>query len=834
MGKESIKNKRNKFTYPIAVLGMTTMLMMGAGATYVVGADEFDVVHTDVEEEKLVDNKEELPKLHYLVVGGEPRDIEYSIEDIEGKLSYYINTTGEEYEIEGLKDVSDGELDVMFEEVSEGFKVNSILDYGNIGFHGEGHFVLDSEDLIGLKPEGKVTEHIAQYNEETETYEILAQRAGVMPIEELEMEDEDIALITFIEFDEEDKKESKEVEGEEKETDKESEETKESKESKETDGNKESEEPKEDESKDTDDDKESEEEKEEESKDTDDDKGEKEEDVEEDTESESKVEDEKDDNVKKESKEEYSEVDTSKKGGNDTFMGDILEIGVLKDEETDEELTVIYANPMQTTALMEDIGKPLSETRIYSENGIETAQDLYDKFGLYNIPKELEELYREELDENGDGIMGNAPGKEILTGIVLGKPDVSDPESEKGIGELDEEDIEESDATPDDFDINEDLPSDWEEGSQDVGGEDSTTGDTTVDYPDWFDPESGEENPDLDYIEEGVVAIPDDYEYEEELPEEEVDDTDETDDENPPEEEEDNNSIIDIIIGGGDKEEDKEEEGSETPTEEDNIKDTVEDGDVDDSNTEEDGENTEDIIIDEDGNPVEEDGAEDSEEGDTEGSEPELPKEDVVTGDIIEESTGDEGGESKELEREPTIEEGTDGSSNEKDNSFKPDTSKYPNKVVNSEDLIGDSNGVSKVDGQEVIIEIDEEGNIVTIRKSDGSLVLAENDTTKRLELVDAQGIGGVTDPKDIQEAINGEGITLMSNEDIESEVLEELPTNDEIKELMSEGMGKDMNAPEELPDTGVTTGIDGLIPLALSLIVIGGIGVYVNRRKVK
>ena len=104
------------------------MLMMGAGATYIVGADEFDVVHTDVEEEKLVDNKEELPKLHYLVVGGEPRDIEYSIEDIEGKLSYYINTTGEEYEIEGLKDVSDGELDVMFEEVSEGFKVNSILD----------------------------------------------------------------------------------------------------------------------------------------------------------------------------------------------------------------------------------------------------------------------------------------------------------------------------------------------------------------------------------------------------------------------------------------------------------------------------------------------------------------------------------------------------------------------------------------------------------------------------------------------------------------------------------------------------------------------------------
>lgn len=764
-------------------MGMATMLMMGAGATYIAGADEFDVVHTDVEKEKLVDNKEELPKLHYLVVGGEPRDIEYSIEDIEGKLSYYINTTGEEYEIEGLKDVSDGELDVMFEEVSEGFKVNSILDYGNIGFHGEGNFVLDSEDLIGLKPEGKVTEHIAQYNEETETYEILAQRAGVLPIEELEMEDEDIALITFIEFDEEDKKESKEVEEEEKETDKESEETKESKE---TDGDKESEEPEEEpeeeESKDTDGDKDSEEPKEDESKDTDDDKGEKEEDVEEDTESESKVEDKKDDkkddNVKKESKEEYSEVDTSKKGGNDTFMGDILEIGVLKDEETDEELTVIYANPMQTMALMEDIGKPLSETRIYSENGIETAQDLYDKFGLYNIPKEFEELYREELDENGDGIMGNAPDKEILTGIVLGKPDVSDPEPETGIGELDEEDIEESDATPDGFGIEEDLPSDWEDGNQDVGGEDTSVDNGTVEFPDGFDPESGVENPDLDYIEEGVVAIPDDYEYEEELPEEEVDDTDETDDENPPEEE-DNDSIIDIIIGGGDKEEDKEEEG------------------------------------------------------DTEGSEPELPKEDVVTGDIIEESTGDEGGESEELEREPTIEEGTDESSNEKDNTFKPDTSKYPNKVVNSEDLIGDSNGVSKVDGQEVIIEIDEDGNIVTIRKSDGSLVLADNETTKRLELVDSQGIGGMTDPKDIQDAINGEGITLMSNEDIESEVLDEIQTNDEIKELMSEGMGKDMNASEELPDTGVTTGIDGLIPLALSLIVIGGIAVYVNRRKV-
>lgn len=808
-------------------MGMATMLMMGAGATYIVGADEFDVVHTDVEEEKLVDNKEELPKLHYLVVGGEPRDIEYSIEDIEGKLSYYINTTGEEYEIEGLKDVSDGELDVMFEEVSEGFKVNSILDYGNIGFHGEGNFVLDSEDLIGLKPEGKVTEHIAQYNEETETYEILAQRAGVLPIEELEMEDEDIALITFIEFDEEDKKESKVVEDEEKETDKESEETKESKE---TDGDKESEEQKEEESKDTDGDKDSEEPKEDESKDTDDDKGEKE-DVEEDTESESEVEDKKDDDVKKESKGEYSEVDTSKKGGNDTFMGDILEIGVLKDAETDEEITVIYANPMQTTALMEDIGKPLSETRIYSENGIETAQDLYDKFGLYNIPKEFEELYREELDENGDGIMGNAPDKEILTGIVLGKPDVSDPEPEKGVGELDEEDIEESDATPDDFDIEEDLPSDWEDGNQEVGGEDTTESNGTVEFPDGFDPESGEENPDLDYIEEGVVAIPDDYEYEEELPEEEVDDTDETDDENQPEEE-DNNSIIDIIIGGGDKE-DEEEEGSETPTEEDIIEDNIEDGDVDDSNTEEDGENTVDIIIDEDGNPVEEDGAEDSEEGDTEGSEPELPKEDVVNGDIIEESTGDEGGESKELEREPTIEEGTDGSSNEKDNTFKPDTSKYPSKVVNSEDLIGDSNGVSKVDGQEVIIEIDEDGNIVTIRKSDGSLVLAENETTKRLELVNTQGIGGMTDPKDIQDAINGEGITLMSNEGIESEVLEEIQTNDEIKELMSEGMGKDMNAQEELPDTGVTSGIDGLIPLALSLIVIGGIAVYVNRRKV-
>lgn len=821
-------------------MGMATMLMMGAGATYVVGADEFDVVHTDVEEEKLVDNKEELPKLHYLVVGGEPRDIEYSIEDIEGKLSYYINTTGEEYEIEGLKDVSDGELDVMFEEVSEGFKVNSILDYGNIGFHGEGNFVLDSEDLIGLKPEGKVTEHIAQYNEETETYEILAQRAGVIPIEELEMDDEDIALITFIEFDEEDEKESKVVEDEEEETDKESEETKESKQ---TDVDKESEEPKEEEeeSKETEGDKESDEAKEEESKDTDGDKEEKEEDieedveedVEEDTESESEVEDKKDDNVKKESKEEYSEVDTSKKGGNDTFMGDILEIGVLKDEETDEELTVIYANPMQTTALMEDIGKPLSETRIYSENGIETAQDLYDKFGLYNIPKEFEELYREELDENGDGIMGNAPDKEILTGIVLGKPDVSDPESEPGIGDLDEEDMEESDATPDDFDIEEDLPSDWEDGNQDVGGEDTSVDNGKVEFPDGFDPESGVENPDLDYIEEGVVAIPDDYEYEEELPEEEVDDTDETDDENPPEEEEDNDSIIDIIIGGGDKEE--EEEGSGTPTEEEDIiEDNIEDGDVDDSNTEEDGEITEDIIIDEDGNPVEEDGAEDSEEGDTEGSEPELPKEDVVTGDIIEESTGDEEGESKELEREPTIEEGTDESSNEKDNTFKPDTSKYPNKVVNSEDLIGDSNGVSKVDGQEVIIEIDEDGNIVTIRKSDGSLVLADNETTKRLELVDAQGIGGVTDPKDIQDAINGEGITLMSNEDIESEVLEEIQTNDEIKELMSEGMGKDMNAPEELPDTGVTTGIGGLIPLAVSLIVIGGIGVYVNRRKVK
>jgi len=87
-----------------------------------------------------------------------------------------------------------------------------------------------------------------------------------------------------------------------------------------------------------------------------------------------------------------------------------------------------------------NVNKPLNEHKFYIDNKIKSVQDLYNKFGLYNISESIEWLYVEELDENGDGVMGNVPDRGVINWVDIQENYREDmatggPTGEGGLGE---------------------------------------------------------------------------------------------------------------------------------------------------------------------------------------------------------------------------------------------------------------------------------------------------------------------------------------------------------------------------------------------------------------
>src|SRR5699024_9628385 len=112
---KSNKGLRNS----LASLGVVTALSLGGlGVYHTLGADatELEVTYLDNEDGETVEVEGSIPVIQYLVVGGEPRDIEYERTDTKDRVSYYINNSDEEVEIKGIKDVTESNLDVLYSE----------------------------------------------------------------------------------------------------------------------------------------------------------------------------------------------------------------------------------------------------------------------------------------------------------------------------------------------------------------------------------------------------------------------------------------------------------------------------------------------------------------------------------------------------------------------------------------------------------------------------------------------------------------------------------------------------------------------------------------------
>lgn len=833
MNTKNNNNKKKKgIGVPVAIVGLSTIFAMGMG-NYIAGADEFDVIHNSTED--VAENKDELPKIRYLVVGGEPRDIEYDIKGTEDSVSYVFNTSDEKYELEDAKDVTSDTLDVVYSEVSDEFKVNSLLDYGNIALNGEGNFLPTSKELIELEVDSKVTEHIAEYDEETKTYKIIDPRYGAIPNDVL-AENDNMALITFVNNivipEDIEEEETEDTKTEEKET--------------------------------------------------------------------KEVEDGDDKEVEVEEEVNTDEVDISGTAGKQTFIGGVLEIGILKGEDGEEDATAIFGSPFQLEKLQADVGKSLAETTIYSENNIKTPQDLYDTFGIYNIPEEFDLLYREELDTNKDGVMGDVKGKPLMQGFIVGKApkegdetEVDDTPGQAGLGGINEDTIDESQSTPEDFDIEEDLPEDWEDGSQEVAPEDDDNsggiegedvwGDN---LPTLSDPESELE---VEVDKDGNIVIVGDPEDDKEVVEEETDDTIESEEEADKLKEEqdkvinaedevidDGTEIVEGITEEGKFENEEDFDNTEVvdePEVEENVDETAKAEEQESIGTEEDVVIGSDLVIDdEDSNDAEDNEdtndntiIEDVESdtdiilGDTEDTE---GTDSVVTEDTEDTETEDNSNQDDNQEPENEVIDDVIDGENVVDDSNDSNTENDTDEIVGGikdenvgtvggdatqntennnkgeqEPTIEESNvegvetGTVEIEDETFNIELDEDGNIVKVTDGKGNVIL---DTTKgvfggqELELIDTEGIGELKTAEDIESAIISKGVVLTPNSEGSLDSEEEL-SESEIKELMDKGLEKETE--DELPDTGISsTGY--LIPIGFTLMVLGSVAIYVSRRR--
>lgn len=411
---KSNKGLRNS----LASLGVVTALSLGGlGVYHTLGADatELEVTYLDNEDGETVEVEGSIPVIQYLVVGGEPRDIEYERTDTKDRVSYYINNSDEEVEIKGIKDVTESNLDVLYSEVSDDISVNSVVDYGNIGVHGT-ELTQTSEDLINLKVTGDVTEHLAEYDSETGKYTLVSERDKGIPTKDIK--DKDYALIAFIDKFEPVETEVEEAPEEDTEEETEEETEEQSKET-ETEGNEDT----------------STEDVEE---DTESDEGEE---IEPEEDKEPKEDEEPKEEPKEESKPEITGdvVDVSKKAGTETLLGEAFVVGKSPNNPNESGLT-LFVTPEQLEFFVENVNKPLNEHKFYIDNKIESVQDLYNKFGLYNISESIEWLYVEELDENGDGVMGNVPNREEINWVEIQENYREDmatggPTGEGGLGE---------------------------------------------------------------------------------------------------------------------------------------------------------------------------------------------------------------------------------------------------------------------------------------------------------------------------------------------------------------------------------------------------------------
>lgn len=386
VGESKATNRLRNGIIGIGVVGLTSF---GGYGLYqqTLGADatELEVTTVELVDGESVEVTTKVPVLQYLVVGGEPRDIEYDSSDTRDKINYYVNNgetdaeAEEELEVKGVKDVSNERLDVEYEEISKDIKVNSVVDYGNIGVFGD-NFSQTSKELINLAVEGAVTEHLAKFDDSTGKYTLVEERKG--DISAKDIKDNNYALITFIDkFEpvEEVKEEETETEVTESETETESE-VKE-------DTN--STEPVEEET---------------------------ETEVEEPEVEEPEVETEED------SVEEDLEVDVSKKGGTGTLLGSTITVGESENNPNENGLT-LFVTYEQLEYLQEFTKSKLADHKFYKDNNITTAQGLYDKFGLYNISKDIEWLYVSELDTDKDGILGTVEGSKVVNWVEVEVPE---------------------------------------------------------------------------------------------------------------------------------------------------------------------------------------------------------------------------------------------------------------------------------------------------------------------------------------------------------------------------------------------------------------------------